>query len=66
LSDATAAPWRVAIITVPPVVAQGYAETRKRAATIRVCSRTTTSEVDRAAVLDCADGPLWIVESEPV
>ena len=30
MTDATPAPWRVAIITVPPVVAQGYAEEIRR------------------------------------
>jgi methionyl-tRNA formyltransferase len=28
--------------------------------------RTSLAEVDGAERLDCADGPLWVLESEPV
>ena len=32
----------------------------------RLLLRTSLVEIEGAERLDCADGPLWIVESEPV
>jgi methionyl-tRNA formyltransferase len=49
---------------VPPVAAQHGPVLEREGERIRV-TRSSLTEVDGATVLECGDGPLWSVESEP-
>ena len=64
------APWRVVLITVlwsfvPPILPELGPILEQDGTSVRLLC-TSLTEVAGAERLDCADGPLWVVESTPV